>query len=103
MKKIIIPIFLLLFFISCEKEEYLDPRPDLVGGQYIRLNILNESIDFNNIANSEFKGVLTNPAKDVVKYELFIRRRNADGQNTSDFVIFKTITSFPHDLNCFKC
>jgi hypothetical protein len=100
MKKLILSlIFLSISFTSCETDESLNPLPDLVAGQFIRLQVTNNSIDFNTIGTSAFKGVLTNPSNNVVRYELFVRRRNANGVNTSDFVPFKTITSFPHDLN----
>jgi hypothetical protein len=100
MKKVsLLFTFIVLFFSSCEKDESLDPRPDLVAGQYIRLNVISNSIDFNNISNSAFVGEISDPSKTIAKYELFIRRRNANGINTSDFVLFKTITSFPHQLN----
>ncbi len=100
MKKVsLLFTFLALVFFSCEKDESLDPRPDLVAGQYIRLNVVNNSIDFNNIGTSAFVGEISDPSNTIVKYELFIRRRNANGVNTSDFVLFKTITSFPYQLN----
>lgn len=100
MKKIsILFTFFALVFSSCEKDESVDPRPDLIAGQYIRLNVLNNSIDFNNIQTSAFVGEITNPSNTVVKYELFIRRRSANGINTSDFVLYKSITSFPYLLS----
>jgi hypothetical protein len=100
MKKIIILLVFISFsFTSCEKDESLDPRPDLIAGNYIRLNVLSNSLDFNNIATSSFKGELTNPSNTSVRYDLYIRRRNANGINTSDFVLYKSITSFPYLLD----
>jgi hypothetical protein len=100
MKKVI--YFLLafcLFFASCEKDESLDPRPDLVAGKYVLLNVKSGYINFNEISSSAFTAELTDPSNSIVKYELFIRRRTPNGIITSDFVLFKTITSFPFQLS----
>lgn len=101
MKKIsIIFSFFVMAFISCEKDESLDPRPDLIAGEYVRLDVKDNDklIDFNNIATSSFKGVLTSPGGKIVRYEMFVRRLDFAGVRTGDFVPFKTITSFPYNL-----
>ena len=98
MKKLIFILLSSLVLTSCEQDESLDPRPVIVDGQYIRLNVLNNSIDFNDINNSEFIGEITSPSNAIVKYDLFVRRRSANGINTSDFVLYKSITSFPYTL-----
>lgn len=100
MKKIFfIPLFLVALFSlsSCEKDDSLDPLPLIVEGQYMRLDITRDRIDFNNIATSSFGGMLTNPSHTVVRYELFVRLIRA-GALSSEYIPLKTITSFPIDL-----
>ncbi|NHM05617.1 hypothetical protein G4D82_00140 [Flavobacterium sp. CYK-4] len=94
-----IPILLiaLLSFSSCEQDDSLDPRPLIVNGQYMRLDITRDRIDFNNISTSSFGGMLTNPSNTVVRYELFVRWVRS-GELSSEYIPLKTITSFPVDL-----
>lgn len=95
---IFLALLVLLSLTSCEKDESLDPRPDLVPGKYVVLNVSNKYIDFNNISTSSFDATLTSPSNAIVRYELFVRRRGSNGIITSDFKLFKTITSFPFEL-----
>ena len=86
-----------LILISCEKDDSLDPRPDLVPGQFVKLDIIKPLIDANNLSTSSFVGTLSTPSNNVDKYELYVSRRNAFGF-VSDFVLYETITTFPHEL-----
>jgi hypothetical protein len=99
MKKIFfIPFIAVLFlFSSCEKDDSKDPRPLLVNGQYMRLDMTRPRIDFNNLSTSSFGGLLTNPSNTVVRYELFVRWNRANTLS-SEYIPLRTITSFPVDL-----
>jgi hypothetical protein len=100
-------IFAVILSLSgCEKDESLDPRPLLVQGQFMRLDIdsTRKKINFDNIATSSFGGMLTNPSNDVVEYDLLVRlQRPADpalnepGFN-SEYIPFETLTAFPQEL-----
>ena len=96
MKKILV-VFLSFLIFSCENDVSLDPRPDRIPGQFVYLDIINSKIDANNIATSAFEGVLSVPANNVDKYELFVARRDAKGF-VSDYVLLETITTFPFNL-----
>lgn len=102
MKKIffILSIFLTLFsFSSCEKDESLDPLPTIVSGQFIRLEPVNKLLSFDQIDNTYFSGLLTNPGNNVVRYELFVRYTTSATEITSqNYVSLLNITSFPYDL-----
>lgn len=100
MKKIFLLSLITLLFVSCEQDESLDPRPLIVEGEYVKLDVKNSEkfIDVTNKTTSAFKGLLTSPSGKIVKYELFIRRVNSLGNLTGDFQLFKTITSFPYQL-----
>jgi hypothetical protein len=101
MKKIFfLPVLFLslVCFTSCE-DDSLDPLPNKVIGNYVMLNATQRSLDYSDLSNAAFKGTLSVPGNNIVKYELFIRRRNPNGINTSDFVLLETITSFPYELN----
>jgi hypothetical protein len=100
MKKIFfLPVILvvILSFTGCEKDESLDPRPLLVEGQFMRLDITRDRIDFNNIETSSFGGMLSNPSNDVVRYELLVRLVRS-GSGISEYIPLETLTSFPQDL-----
>lgn len=100
MKKVFfIPLLLVAFFSfsSCEKDDSLDPRPLIAEGQYMRLDITRDRIDFNNLDTSSFGGMLTNPSHTVVRYELFVRVIRA-GSLSTEYIPLETITSFPQDL-----
>jgi hypothetical protein len=107
-------ILLISSFIyqSCEKDDSLDPRAQLISGQFVRLDITSKvlksinpappSTDLTNftqdeVDNSFFGGLLTNPSGNVVKYNLYIRRRDENGI-ISQYVPIRTITTFPHNL-----
>ncbi|WP_396211015.1 hypothetical protein [Flavobacterium sp.] len=101
MKKIFLICFLASFISSCEQDESLDPRPLIVQGQYVTLDIklYDKFIDATNISSSAFKGTLASPGGNIVRYELFIRRKNSIGNyENGDFALFRTITSFPYQL-----
>ncbi len=100
MKKIFfLPVILAVVFSfsGCEKDESLDPRPLLVQGQFMRLDIVRDRIDAGNLETSSFGGMLTNPSNDVVRYELFVRlvRGNV---GISEYISVDTLTSFPQEL-----
>jgi hypothetical protein len=99
-------------FQSCEKDESLDPRAQLIPGQFVRLDITSKvlkgikpnppSDDPTNftqdeVDNSFFGGLLTTPSGNIVEYNLYIRRRDINGI-ISPYVPIKTITSFPYNL-----
>jgi hypothetical protein len=100
MKKIkLIP--LLLFFIlvsSCQKDDSLDPRPVLVEGSFMKLDITHKRFNIDDLSNTTFGGMLTNPGGKVVKYNLYVRRTDTDTNQAGEFVLLRTITSFPLDL-----
>jgi hypothetical protein len=101
MKKIVLICLLVSFFSSCEQDESLDPRPLIVPGQYITLDIklYDKFIDALNMSTSAFKGTIDSPGRNIVKYELFIRRKNSVGNyENGDFTLFRRITSFPYLL-----
>lgn len=98
MKKLfLIPIFILAVFASSCEEDHLNPLPEKVSGQYMKLDITTREIDMNNPETAEFKGTLSNPSGNVVKYELFVRRRTGNFIH-GDYVLMQTITSFPYEL-----
>ncbi len=100
MKKIFfLPVILTVIFSfwGCEKDESVDPRPLLVQGQFMRLDIVRDRIDAENLETSSFGGMLTNPSNDVVKYELFVRLVRGD-VGISEYIPLDTITSFPQEL-----
>ena len=99
MKKIFLLLISLSLLQSCEKDESLDPRPLLVGGQFVRLDITKSKMNFDDIDNTYFGGLLTTPANNVSKYNLYVRRLNgAVIVPVSDFKLVKVVTSFPLDL-----
>lgn len=97
MKKYIILIFIFICTIACSKDDSLDPRPLVIPGQFITLNITNARIDSKNLLASGFEGVIDAPSKNVDKYELYVAHRNSFGFVT-DFVLLQTITSFPANI-----
>ncbi|SCY82661.1 hypothetical protein [Flavobacterium caeni] len=86
-----------LTFSSCEQES-LDPLPEKVEGMYVILNVQQATLEFDNFETTAFRGTLTNPSSNIVRYELFVRRRNPNGVSTSNTKLLETITSFPHQL-----
>lgn len=98
-KLILLPLLFLAFLsVSCEKDESLDPLPTKEIGQFMRLDITTDRLNFNDVNNTAFGGHLTNPSGTVVRYEMFIRRTNAAGVITGDYVPFLTVNSFPYEL-----
>lgn len=96
MKNIFI-ILLTLIFISCERDESLDPRPIFVGGNYVRLDITNKVLKFQ-APTIIFGGMLTAPSNNVSKYNLYVRKTDLTGAAFEDFKLLKTVTSFPVEL-----
>lgn len=86
-----------LSLTSCE-EDSLDPLPTKVAGQFVKMDIIQRTMESNFLETTAFRATLSTPGNNIVKYDLFVRRRNPNGFNTSNFVLLKTITSFPHDL-----
>ncbi|MCY7360949.1 MAG: hypothetical protein LH629_02610 [Ignavibacteria bacterium] len=90
--------FFCLCFSSCEKDESLDPRPLLVGGQFVRLDITRPRMNSQDINNTSFGGLLTAPSGNVAKFNLYVRKYDGILPAT-EFKLVKTITSFPTDLS----
>ncbi|HMK06904.1 MAG TPA: hypothetical protein VK476_05195 [Flavobacterium sp.] len=102
MKKIfIIPVFaiLSLSFVSCEKDQSLDPLPVLVSGSYVRLDITKKRMNFDDLSNTSFGGSLTTPGGQVAKFNLYVRRTDPFASSFGEFKLIRTITSFPTELN----
>jgi hypothetical protein len=102
MKKVLfLPVIfaVILSLSGCEKDESLDPRPLVIQGQFMRLDIdkKRDRIDADNLETSSFGGLLTNPSNDVIKYKLKVRLVR-DNVGISDYIDLDSITSFPHDL-----
>jgi hypothetical protein len=102
MKKSVFLLILLISaftFHSCEKDESLDPRAQLIPGLYARLDITNKVINPNDFTNSYFGGLLTSPSGKIVKYNLYVRK--SDGVGSTNSVLLKSITTFPYDLKIY--
>ena len=101
MKKIfVIPFLILTFFsfLSCEKDDSLDPRPVLEAGNYVRLDITKKRLNIDDINATSFGGRLTAPGNKVASYNLYVRKKDIYGF-TTDFKLIKTINTFPFDLD----
>lgn len=100
MKKIKILPLLLLFLVlnSCQKDDSLDPRPVLVEGSFMRLDIKHKRFNIDDLSNTTFGGMLTNPGGKIVKYNLYVRRTDTDTNQAGEFKLLRSITSFPLDL-----
>jgi hypothetical protein len=101
MKKLFfLPVFIFAAasFLSCE-DDNLNPLPELVKGQYMKLDIKTREMDFNDLNNAAFTGTLSDPSGTIVKYDLFVRRRDASGFLTGDYTFMQTINSFPYELS----
>ncbi len=101
MRKIFfIPVFFLAFIclIGCQKDESLDPRPLLVQGQFMRLDIKRDRLNANDLENTSFGGTLTNPSGTVVRYEMFVRLTRG-GIVQTDYVPYDVLTSLPQELS----
>ncbi len=111
-------IFLIAFvistglFLSCEKDDSLDPLPVKVSGQFARLDITNKVLKginptaTNNFTQAEtdasfFGGLLTSPSGKISEYKLYVKRRDGFGIS-SEFALVKTITSFPTELKVYE-
>jgi len=101
MKKIfyVTTLVLALFsFSSCETEDARDPRPVIVGGQYVRLDITDKMLAFEHLDDTKFGGLLTAPSGNVQKYVLKVRKRNPVGVTTGNYAELLTVNSFPYQL-----
>jgi hypothetical protein len=96
MKKIfyVTTLVLALFsFSSCETEDARDPRPVIVGGQYVRLDITDKMLAFEHLDDTKFGGLLTAPSGNVQKYVLKVRKRNPVGVTTGNYAELLTVNS----------
>jgi hypothetical protein len=93
-------IFLAITFHGCQKDESLDPRAQLNPGLYARLDITNKGFKEYDRDNSYFGGLLTSPSGKIVKYNLYVKRRDPF-RFASEFALVKTVTSFPFDLKIY--
>jgi hypothetical protein len=91
-------VFAALGLLSCE-DDNLNPLPELVKGQYMKLDIKTREMNYTDLTNTAFTGTLSDPSGTVVKYDLYVRRRDASGFLTGDYVFMKSITSFPYELS----
>ncbi len=91
--------FLTVSLSSCEKDESKEPRPLFVDGQYVRIDFTdNRVLDFDNINNTFFGGLITTPGNNVRKFEITVKRRNG-GVWGADFAkIPLEINVFPYEL-----
>ena len=90
--------FAFISFSGCEKDDSLDPRPVIVDGQFMRLDITTDRMNANDIDNAFFGGRLTNPSGNVVSYELLVRVTRGDNLLSEYIPLGEPITSFPFDL-----
>ncbi len=90
----------MLLVSSCNQEAdpSLDPRPLLVNGQFMRLDIQKDRLDATDLQNTSFGGPLTNPSGTVVRFEMFVRVSRA-GDLISDYLLYDKIYSFPYELS----
>jgi len=101
MKKIFyLTVFVLAVFnfSSCETEDARDPRPVIVGGQYVRLDITDKMLASEHIDDTQFGGTLSTPAGNVQRYVLKVRRKNPNGVTTGNYVELLTVNTFPYQL-----
>lgn len=96
---------------SCEKDQSLDPRPQLVSGQFVRLEltydhkyliakssaVINPEFTDAEIQDHYFGGMLTNPSGNVKTYNLYVKKVDLYN-NSTEYKLVKTVTSFPYDL-----
>ena len=87
-------------FTSCQKDDSLDPRAQLVPGQYARLDITSKLLNVDDTSNSYFGGLLTNPSNKIISYKLYVKYRDAYGTLSTNKLI-KTVNSFPFDLKIY--
>ncbi len=101
MKKVYFLFLLVAFsiFTACEKDESLDPRPVIVPGQYVRLDITDKFFNLDNLEGVSFGGLLTTPGNNVKSFELFVRFTSGGDITTGPYVkIPLVIETFPFDL-----
>ncbi|MFT3793852.1 hypothetical protein [Flavobacterium sp.] len=100
MKKLfLLPIaFLMAFGVSSCEDDSTNPLPEKVAGQYMKLDIETREMDFDELSTTAFTGILSNPSGNVVKYDLYVRRRDPSQFLTGDYVYMQSITTFPYNL-----
>jgi len=108
---LILIIISALVFQSCDKDESLDPRAQIIPGLFARLDITSKVIkgikpgaDINftqeELDASYFGGILTSPSGKIANYNLYVKRVDKFGY-ASQFVLLKTITTFPCELKIY--
>ncbi|MGB0373756.1 MAG: hypothetical protein ACPGCZ_02410 [Flavobacteriaceae bacterium] len=96
MKKLnyLLGFFVFAFVIvSCEPDDSLNPRAELVTAPYVFFEEEFAVIDAADIDNSYFGGTLMAPANNVASYHLQVRK--VGGSTASNWVDIYTATSFP--------
>jgi hypothetical protein len=99
MKKLLSLLSFILLFVSCEKDESLIPLPVVNNGLFVKLDVKNKQLDFNNLSTTSFGGTLTAPSANVDHYDLYIRRKNSASLITGEYVKILTVTAFPYELS----
>lgn len=89
--------FMAIGFSSCEDDD-LNPLPEKVAGQYMKLDIKTRQMDMRDMSTAAFTGTLINTSGNVVKYDLYVRRRDPSGFLTGDYTFMTSITTFPYEL-----
>ena len=96
MKKLnyLLGFFIFAFVIvSCEPDDSLNPRAELVTAPYVFFEEEFAVIDAADIDNSYFGGTLIAPANNVASYQLQVRK--VEGSSASNWVDVYSATSFP--------
>lgn len=94
----ILHIILSISFLSCTKDDSLDPLPIIVNADFVRLDIISKRLEFQNLNTTYFGGILSTPNSNIEKYDLYVRRKKSNGIIVSNYVKLLTISSFPYDL-----
>ena len=99
MKKILLIFSISFLLLSCDKDASLDPRPVIVAGQYVRLDITDKFLNLDKLDEVSFGGIITAPGGNIKSFELFVRFTSADGITTGSYnKIPLVIDSFPYQL-----
>lgn len=99
MKNLFFLTFLISFvFSSCENDS-LSPLPVKVEGQFVKFEITKKQLVASEFETTAFGGLMTDLSGTIVKYDLYVRRTNAQGYVLNDYVKLQTITSFPFQLS----
>jgi hypothetical protein len=92
-------IFTFFTLLSCEQDDSLTPTPVLVSGSFVRLDITSKVMNYAD-PSTVFEGNMTAPGGNVSRYNLYVRRTDADSGNSfGEFKLLgQPITSFPMRL-----